>query len=114
MDEENKKVNNMKENGFNIASLILGIIEMLTGNFIAYLPFILAILSIIFGILGIKKAGKVMGIVGFVCSIITIIMQIVVMYSLSTHVLKGVSDSDPMSDYNSIYDSYYYINEFIW
>ena len=107
MNEETKEVN-MEKNIFNITSLILGIIAMLTGCFIPYLSFVSAILSIIFGILGIKKAGKVMGIVGLICSIIAVIIYIVLIYSVSTRVLKGVS----YSDYNSVYDSYYDINEF--
>ncbi len=78
MDEETKEVQETKKSnkiGFNITSMILGIISILIGCFIPILPLVASIVSIIFGIIGIKDSGKGMGIAGIICSSIAIIMN---------------------------------------
>ncbi len=60
--------------GCAIASLVLGIVALLTSCCFYYISIPLAVIGIILGIVGIKsqKRGKGMGIAGLVCSLVSI------------------------------------------
>lgn len=95
MDEEEKSVDNVKEEattntttatngrkGFNITSLILGIISVLC--FCAwYIAVPTGIIAIIFSIAGRKDDGRGMGIAGMVLGIIGLILTILWIFILA-------------------------------
>ena len=63
--------------GFNIASLICGIIAIVTFCTI-YIPIAASILAIIFSVAGKNDAGRGMGIAGLVLGIIVLVLEILV------------------------------------
>lgn len=66
--------------GLAIASMVLGILALVTSCCIPYLPALLALLGVIFAGVSLSghKAGKGMAIAGLVCSIISLIPTIIV------------------------------------
>lgn len=86
MEEEQKNVKVQEENtttnttnekkGFNVTSLILGIISIST-FFYWYAALPAGIIAIIFGIAGRKDAGKGMGIAGIILGIVGLAICVV-------------------------------------
>ena len=101
-NKETQAVNN-KVSGFNIASLVLGIVSIVlwcTG----YVSIICAILALIFGIIGIKKQGKGMAIGGIVTGAIAFALWILLFTGAFMYgFMQGISEE--IDDYS---DSSYY------
>ena len=79
--------------GFNIASLILGIVSLLTSCLMP-LSILCGILAVIFGIIGLFRGGKGLGIAGLITGILGMILSIVIIiviglgFSLNNSVFK--------------------------
>ena len=64
-------------NAFNIVSMVLGTVSLMTTSAILWIigiPF--ALVSLVFGILGVKKPGRGLALVGIVTSTIALILYI--------------------------------------
>lgn len=68
--EENKSTN---INGFSIASMILGIVAIVT-LWLWFVSGICAILALVFGIIGIRKSGKGMALSGIITGSIALLI----------------------------------------
>ena len=110
MDEEEKKVveepiknstETTERKGFNVTSLILGIISLV--SFCAwYISLPTGIIAIIFSIAGRKDAGRGMGVAGMVMGIIGVILTILWVVVLAGLIL-ALNEADP-----SLLNSAYY------
>lgn len=61
------------KSGLSIASMVIGILSILTMFIIQGLPFVLGIVSIILGIVGKKKGGKALAFVGIITGAISVL-----------------------------------------
>lgn len=82
--EENMQNNNMPQQeskGLAIASMVLGIVSIIPGWCIPYLPFILGLIGVILGGISLskKKGGKGMAIAGLVTSIISLAIYVILL-----------------------------------
>lgn len=79
-NSNSKQVDTTKTSGLAVASMVCGIISLLSVCCNNWLSILLAILGLIFGIVGVRsgKRGKGMGIAGIVCSSITIVGVIII------------------------------------
>ena len=76
MEENEVKTNVVTESkGLSIASMVLGIVSVVT-LCVSYVSVVCAVLAIIFGIIGRKKGAKGMAITGLVLGIITLSIDI--------------------------------------
>lgn len=101
---ETQVVNN-KVNGFNIASLVLGIVSIvLWCTWFISIP--CSILALVFGIIGIKKQGKGMAIAGIVTSAISLAIWVLLFSgAFMAGFMEGLSEDYDYDDYS---DSSYY------
>ena len=90
MDEENKvelnetaSVPKVERKGFNITSMILGIIS-LAFLFVWYVSVPCAIIAIIFAVAGKKDAGKGMGTTGMVLGIISLGLLLLIILGIGS------------------------------
>ena len=88
-------------NGFSIASLILGIISIMS-FLLFFISIPLAILAIIFGIIGITKGSKAMAIAGIVTAVIGIIATVLILFMGFSYCQDNPYDPD-CSDYNATF-----------
>lgn len=70
---EEKKINDVSINGFGVASLVTGIISLLTIEFII-ISVALGILAVIFGLLGLRKPNKGMAKAGLTLGIVSLLV----------------------------------------
>lgn len=123
---------NKPGNGLGIASMVLGIVALLTTLIACCLPFgyllaaVLGLLSIIFGIIAIvKKRGKGMGVAGIICSVVGLLFAIVYfifvfligagMIAAPAFMLEYMEDSgylDEYYEYEYDYDDWDMDNEY--
>lgn len=77
---EPKEPSNPKDSGLAIASLVLGILSLLSSCCIFYVSIVLAIVSLVLGIVSLagKHGGKGMAIAGIVLSSISVLLGIAV------------------------------------
>lgn len=69
-----------QKKGMAIASMVLGILALVLGCCVPYLPVLLALIAVILGGISLakKQGGKGMAIAGLVCGIIALIPSIMV------------------------------------
>lgn len=85
--EENTKIN-----GFNIASLVLGIVSIVLWC-MWFISIPCSILALIFGILGIKKQGKGMAIAGIITGAISLVIWVVLFFgAFMFGFIEGITD----------------------
>lgn len=90
--------------GWGVASLVLGILAIVSVCCICCGNIIIGILGLIFGIISIaKKSGKEMGVAGLILSIISIILGVVLFLFL---IFVGEVDTENGGVYNN-YGNYY-------
>ncbi|MDE5582904.1 MAG: hypothetical protein K2J08_04290 [Ruminococcus sp.] len=79
-NQTNQNPNQSPISGCAVASLILGIIALMSSCCLYYLSIPLAVIGTILGAVGIKsgKSGRGMGIAGIVCCIISLVPSIIV------------------------------------
>lgn len=118
MEEEqnNQPINNEQtgkvksdRKGFNITSMILGIIAVL-GSCVWYINFPCAIIAIIFSVAGRKDSGRGMGIAGMVLGIIALVLYVVyiLLVALGLAAIFGLAGTD-MNELNAaLSNSYMY------
>lgn len=84
----------MKQSGLGIASLVLGIIGILTSLFI--IGIVPAVIGIILGIIALTQKGKVHGtaIAGVACSIVAVVIFLAALFAFSD---DNISDTDATS-----------------
>lgn len=100
--------NNMHKNsgGFGIASLVIGIISLLT-SFTIVFPYILGPLAIIFGIIQlVKKYSKGMSIAGIILGALSIIASIIISLSMISFMQSDFFKDILKDSYNSEYNMY--------
>ena len=101
--EEKKIEEKAKINGFNIASLVLGIVSLVTWCMtIVSIP--CAILALVFGILGVRKPGKGMAIAGLITSGISILIWVIVFNIIIISAISEELDYRPNYKYCDCYD----------
>lgn len=105
-NEQNTEKVKSDRKGFNITSMILGIIAVL-GSCVWYINFPCSIIAIIFSVAGKNDSGRGMGIAGMVLGIIALVLYVVyillVIFGLTA--LVGLSNS---GDLNAALNSYMY------
>ncbi len=89
--------------GFNIASLVLGIVSIVLWCF-WFLSIPCSILAVIFGILGVKKEGKAMGITGIVTGAISFAIWVVIFFGAFMYgFMEGLTEDSAYSYRTSTY-----------
>lgn len=78
--------------GFGIASMVCGIVALVTACCIPYLPIILALVGVVLGGVGLRgnRRGKGMAIAGLVTSIIALVPTVIVIVTGSA-IISGLS-----------------------
>ncbi len=66
--------------GLGVASMVTGILALVLGCCVPYVPFILALIAVILGGVSLakKKGGKGMAITGLVCGIISLVPAVII------------------------------------
>lgn len=78
INNEPAKATKSDRKGFNITSMILGIIAVL-GSCVWYINFPCSIIAIIFSVAGKNDSGRGMGVAGMVLGIIALVLYVVYM-----------------------------------
>ncbi len=94
-----------EKKGFNIASMVLGIVSLVAFCF-WYISIPCAILAIIFGIVGRHKGGHGMGIAGLVLGIIVVVLWVLLLALAAVGVAyigNNVDWSSLPSSYSTLY-----------
>lgn len=107
MDEENLTQNTSntpepEQKGLSVASLVLGIISLVTMCLIPYVSIFCAIAAIILGAMGRKKGGKGMGTAGLVIGIIALVVVVIILI-LAAIGIGFLAATDPNTLNNLIY-----------
>jgi len=78
--------------GFGIASMVCGIVALVTACCIPYVPIILALVGVVLGGVGLRgnRRGKGMAIAGLVTSIIALVPTVIVIATGSA-IISGLS-----------------------
>lgn len=92
-NKEAEVINNEKTPGLSVASMVLGIVSIVTWC-AWFISIPCSILALIFGILGVKKPGKGMAITGIVTgSIVLAIWVLVFLGAFMTGFMEGFSET---------------------
>lgn len=96
-NEQTEKVKTDRK-GFNITSMILGIIAVL-GSCVWYINFPCSIIAIIFSVAGKNDAGRGMGIAGMVLGIIALVLYVlyIILIALGVATIFGLANSGELN-----------------
>ena len=78
---ENNKVQQTEGQGLSIASLVLGILAIIT-CLVWYIGIVLGVLAVIFGVVSVKKRGRKKAIAGIVTGSIGIILSLLILLAI--------------------------------
>ncbi len=84
VDEQKTEAPVVERKGFNITSMILGIISIFCLFYNGYLTLICSIIAIVFSVTGRKDAGRGMGIAGLVLGIIALVIYLICVLAFAT------------------------------
>lgn len=77
-----KQVKRADDQGFAIASLVLGILAIVTSA-VLFISMVLGILAIVFGVIAVRKSGSKMAIAGIVTGTVGIILGLLIVWMVS-------------------------------
>lgn len=76
---ENNKVQQTESQGLSVASLVLGILAIIT-CFVWYISIVLGVLAIIFGAVSVKKRGRKKAIAGIVTGCVGVVLSLLIVW----------------------------------